>query len=43
MNVVEDTAIHMYIPSNDVQFLVGHIDRVEVINDDGNQAEVMVY
>lgn len=43
MNVVEDTAIHMYIPSSDVQFLVGHIDRVEVLSDDGDQAEVMVY
>lgn len=43
MNIVEDTAIHMYIPSNDVQFLVGHVDRVEVLSDDGNQAEVMVY
>lgn len=43
MNIVEDTAIHMHIPSEDVQFLVGHIDRVEVLSDDGKQAEVVVY
>lgn len=43
MNVIEDTVVHMYIPSKDVQFLVGHIDRVEVLNDDGDQAEVAVY
>ena len=33
----------MHIPSEDVQFLVGHIDRVEVLSDDGKQAEVVVY
>ena len=43
MNVIEDTVIHMHIPSQDVQFLVGHVDRVEVISDDGVQAEVVVY
>lgn len=43
MNVVEDTAVHMHIPSSDVKYLVSHIDKIEVLNDDGNQAEVMVY
>lgn len=43
MNVIEDTIVHMHIPSSDVQFLVGHIDRVEVLKDDGDQAEVVVY
>ncbi len=33
----------MHIPSGDVQFLVGHIDRVEVLSDDGQNAEVVVY
>ena len=43
MNVVEDTIVHMTVPSSDLQFLVGHIDRVEVLKDDGNNAEVAVY
>jgi len=43
MNVVEDTIVHMQIPSSDLQFLVGHIDRVEVLKNDGNTAEVAVY
>ena len=33
----------MHIPSKDVQFLVGHIDRVEVLSDDGIHAEIVVY
>jgi SNF2 family DNA or RNA helicase len=43
MNVVEDTVVHMVIPSSDLEFLVGHIDRVEVLKDDGTDAEVVVY
>lgn len=43
MKVIEDTAVHMVIPSSDVKFLVGHIDRVEVLKDDGETAEVVVY
>lgn len=43
MKVVQDTAVHMVIPSGDLDFLVGHIDRVEVLNDDGEQASVLVY
>jgi len=33
----------MQVPSTDLKFLVGHIDRVEVIKDDGNTADVVVY
>jgi SNF2 family DNA or RNA helicase len=33
----------MQVPSTDLKFLVGHIDRVEVIKDDGNMADVVVY
>jgi SNF2 family DNA or RNA helicase len=33
----------MVVPSSDLQFLVGHIDRCEVLSDDGNQASVLVY
>lgn len=43
MKVVQDTAVHMVIPSEDLQFLLGHIDRIEVLNDNGSQASVMVY
>jgi SNF2 family DNA or RNA helicase len=43
MNVVEDTVVHMVIPSSELQFLVGHIDRCEVLKDDGTNAEVAVY
>ena len=43
MNVVQDTAVHMHIPSSDVKFLVSHLDKVEVLKDDGQQAEVLVY
>ena len=43
MNVVQDTVVQMTIPSSDLKFLVGHIDRVEVLKDDGTNAEVAVY
>ena len=43
MNVVDDTVVRMTIPSVDVQFLMGHIDRCEVLSDDGEMADVVVY
>ena len=43
MDVVDDVAVRMVIPSSDLQFLVGHIDRCEVLRDDGDTAEVVVY
>ena len=43
MRVVQDTAVHMVIPSEDLQFLLGHLDRVEVLSDTNGQASVMVY
>lgn len=43
MNVVQDTIVHMQVPSTDLKFLIGHIDRVEVLKDDGNMADVAVY
>jgi len=43
MNVVDDTVVRMTVPSADLQFLVGHIDRCEVLKDDGENAEVVVY
>ena len=43
MKVVQDTAVHMVVPSKDLQFLQGHIDRCEVLNDNGNHASVLVY
>ena len=43
MNVVDDTVVRMTVPSADLKFLVGHIDRCEVLKDDGVNAEVVVY
>jgi len=43
MNVVDDTVVRMLIPSSDLQFLVGHIERCEVLSDDGDTADVVVY
>ena len=33
----------MVIPSHQLGYLVGHIERCEVLSDDGKQAEVLVY
>ena len=43
MQVIDNTAVHMKIPSNELGHLVGHIERCEVLKDDGKFAEVMVY
>ena len=43
MHVVDDTVVRMTIPSSEVKFLVGHIDRCEVLKDDGTNADVVVY
>ena len=43
MKVVQDTAVHMVIPSEDLQFLLGHLERVEVLSNTNGQASVMVY
>ena len=43
MRVIDNTAVHMKIPSIELGHLVGHIERCEVLRDDGKFAEVMVY
>ena len=43
MNVVDDTVVRMTVPSADVEFLIGHIDRCEVLSDNGETADVVVY
>ena len=43
MQVIDNTAVHMKIPSHQLNHLVGHIEKCEVLRDDGNFAEVMVY
>lgn len=43
MIVVEDTAVHLQIPSKDLQYLVGYIDKCEVLEDNGTTAEILVY
>jgi SNF2 family DNA or RNA helicase len=43
MKVIQDTAVHMVVKSSELQFLVGHIDRCEVLSDDGTHASVVVY
>ena len=42
MNVVQDAAVHMCIPSSDVKHLTSHLEKVEVLRDNGNDAEVIV-
>jgi len=43
MVVVEDTAVHLKVPSTDLKHIVGFIDKCEVLKDDGVDAEVLVY
>lgn len=43
MQVVEDTVVRMTIPSHDLEFLIGHIERCEVLSNDGDMADVVVY
>ena len=43
MQVIDNTAVHMKIPSHQLNHLVGHIEKCEVLRDDGKFAEVMVY
>jgi SNF2 family DNA or RNA helicase len=43
MVVVENTAVHLSIPSGDLKYIVGYIDKCEVIKDDGVDAELLVY
>jgi len=43
MNVVDDTVVRMTVPSADVEFLMSHIDRCEVLSDNGETADVVVY
>jgi len=43
MQVIDNTAVHMKIPSEELSHLVGHIERCEVLSDNGKQAEVLVY
>jgi len=43
MEVIEKTAVRMVIPSGDLSYLVGHIEKCEVLRNDGESAEVLVY
>jgi SNF2 family DNA or RNA helicase len=43
MEVIEKTAVRMVIPSYQVSLLVGHIEKCEVLKDDGTSAELLVY
>jgi SNF2 family DNA or RNA helicase len=43
MEVIDKTAVHMVIPSYQVSLLVGHIEKCEVLKDDGTSAELLVY
>ena len=43
MEVIENTAVRMVVPSSDLSYLVGHIEKCEVLSDDGKFAEVLVY
>ena len=43
MEVIENTAVRMVVPSNELRYLVGHIEKCEVLSDDGKSAEVLIY
>jgi SNF2 family DNA or RNA helicase len=43
MEVIDNTAVHMFVPSEDAKHLVGYIDKCEVLSDDGKIAELLVY
>jgi SNF2 family DNA or RNA helicase len=43
MVVVEDTAVHLKVPSSDLKHIVGFIDKCEVLKDNGTDAEVLIY
>ena len=43
MVVVEDTAVRLSVPSGDLKYIVGYIDKCEVLKDDGANAELLVY
>jgi SNF2 family DNA or RNA helicase len=43
MEVIENTAVRMVVPSSELRYLVGHIEKCEVLSDDGKSAEVLIY
>ena len=43
MEVIDNTAVRMVVPSSDLSYLVGHIEKCVVLSDDGKFAEVLVY
>jgi SNF2 family DNA or RNA helicase len=43
MEVIDNTAVRMTIPTEQLGHLVGHIEKCEVLNDNGTQAEVLIY
>ncbi len=43
MEVIEKTAVHMVVPSDQVGLFVGHIEKCEVLRDDGKSAEILIY
>jgi len=43
MEVIDKTAVRMVIPSYQVSLFVGHIEKCEVLKDDGESAELLIY
>lgn len=43
MEVIDKTAVRMVIPSGDLNYLVGHIEKFEILSDNGESADVLVY
>jgi len=41
--ILDDTAVRFTLPSSEVAYLVKHIEKCEVISDNGTQADVVVY
>ena len=43
MIILDDTAVRFTLPSSEVAYLVKHIEKCEVISDNGTQADIVVY
>ena len=43
IDVVQDTAVHIKVPSSDLDHIKSRINKHAVLSDDGNTAEVAVY
>ena len=43
MNIIDDTAVRFYAPSSEAKYIKDHVERCEIVSDDGEVADVMMY